>query len=250
MSEDLRDDPLRVLVVDDHEAQRRTLCDILVDEGYHVVGCASAAEALELLTIEDFQIAVLDQRLPDLTGTELLERMERLSPGLRAIIYTAYGSDEIAHRAHSVGAFAYVEKASDPAELVHQVHNAEQDVLCDALVGSNARLRVVLENAPDWILQTDRHGTILYCNRPAPGSRADDTLGSNLIELIAAEDRIGARRAFVRALGSAMAESCGRVRLTGAGEPRHDWKVAPVVVGRRVVAAIHSLRELTPEPVH
>lgn len=242
--------PLRVLVVDDHDGQRRTLCDILADEGYEAVACANAAAALDRLADEDFQIAVLDQQLPDLSGTELLERMERLSPGLRAIIYTAYGSDEIARSALDAGAFAYVEKAGGPAELVHQVHNAEQDLMCDALVGSNVRLRVVLENAPDWILQTDRDGTILYCNRPAPGSRVDDTVGSNLIELIAAEDRVGAQRAFDRALGSEGAGSCGAVRLAGAGEPRHDWKVAPVVVGRRVVAAIHSLRELTPEPVH
>ncbi|MFQ5807179.1 MAG: ATP-binding protein [Phycisphaerae bacterium] len=114
-----------VLIVEDNESQRRTLTTIMQNEGFEVTGCSTAA-ALEHLEREDFGVAVVDLRLPDLSGTQLLERLRALNERIPVIINTAYGSFDSAREAVNLGAFAYVEKAGDPRELVRQVHRASR----------------------------------------------------------------------------------------------------------------------------
>jgi light-regulated signal transduction histidine kinase (bacteriophytochrome) len=114
----------RVLVVEDNPAELRLLCEILDDEGFSVVGCASASEAIEEVRKHDFSAAVVDLRLPDLSGTQLLERIRGLSNQTRVIIHTGAGSYDSAKEAINLGAFAFVEKLSDPHELLRYVHAA------------------------------------------------------------------------------------------------------------------------------
>jgi two-component system sensor histidine kinase/response regulator len=114
----------QVLVVEDSQAELRLLCDILRDEGFHVIGCGSAAEALEHVRQQDFGVAVVDLRLPDLSGTQLLERIRGFDEQVRVIIYTGAGSYDSLKEAFNLGAFAYVEKLSDPSELLRHVHRA------------------------------------------------------------------------------------------------------------------------------
>jgi len=114
----------RLLIVEDDVSQLRTLKGIMAEEGFDVIGCATATEALAHVREEDFGVAVVDLRLPDLSGTELLERIQALNGRIRVIINTAYGSFDSAKDAVNLGAFAYVEKAGDPHELVRQVHRA------------------------------------------------------------------------------------------------------------------------------
>ena len=114
----------RLLIVEDDAGQLRTLSDIMRKEGFDVVGASTASQALECVRREDFGIAVVDLRLPDLTGTQLLEKIHRLNHRVRVIINTGYGSFDSAKEAVNLGAFAYVEKAGDPDELVRHVHAA------------------------------------------------------------------------------------------------------------------------------
>lgn len=234
----------RVLVVDDHAAQLETLCDILGQHDFEPVGCSDAASALEALEHEDFAVAILDQRLPDLSGTQLLERIHELSPGIRAIIHTAYAGFESAKQAINAGAFAYVEKVSDPADLVAHVDRAVQDLMSEALLGSAARLRTVIENAPDYIIQTDEEGTISFANRALPGRSLDDVVGASLYEWLSSDAHDRARLELHRVFATG---ANGRYRVTGNGptgeEHEFDCRVAPVVVGGMVVGAIHTLRD-------
>ena len=85
----------RILVVEDNDAQRRTLCDILRHEGFDPVACATGGEALAASESESFSVAILDQRLPDLTGIEVLEALRDRDTGTRVILHTAYGSFEL-----------------------------------------------------------------------------------------------------------------------------------------------------------
>jgi len=114
----------RLLIVEDDQAQLRTLTTIMEDEGFEVVGCSTASAALEHLNREDIGVAVVDLRLPDLSGTELLEKLRALNDRVAVTINTGYGSFGSAKDAVNLGAFAYVEKAGDPEELVRQVHRA------------------------------------------------------------------------------------------------------------------------------
>jgi len=142
----------RVLVVEDDESQLRTVMDIMEQEGFEVLGCSRASEALEHLTRMNTGVVVLDLRLPDLSGTQLLQRLNANSDKIRVIIYTAYSSYESAKDALNLGAFAYVEKGRDPEELISYVHRA-----------SEAGLRSYAEDLEKAV--ADRTGKLRVANR-------------------------------------------------------------------------------------
>ncbi len=113
-----------VLIVEDDDGQRLTLRDILQCEGFTTFDCDTAGEALEITRREKVAVAIIDYRLPDLTGIQTLERLRALDRAIRVIIHTGYGSFDSAKKAVNLGAFAYVEKPVDPAKLVRLVHRA------------------------------------------------------------------------------------------------------------------------------
>lgn len=167
----------RVLIVEDDASQRYTLTDIMREEGFDVVGCPTAAEALEQIEICEFAVAIVDQRLPDLSGTGLLEKIRERDNHLRVIIHTGYGSFESAKKAVNLGAFAYVEKLRDPSELISYVHRALRERLTrytddlEAEIaerkrteGENKRLATALECAGEGVMITDPEGVIQYVN--------------------------------------------------------------------------------------
>jgi light-regulated signal transduction histidine kinase (bacteriophytochrome) len=114
----------QVLVVEDNDPERRLLCEILKEDGFDAVGCGCAEDALEQVHKKHFAVAVVDLRLPDLDGTELLDRIRRLDERVEVIIYTGAASFDSVKDAINLGAFAYVEKLSDPSELLRHVHRA------------------------------------------------------------------------------------------------------------------------------
>ena len=114
----------QVLVVEDNPAESQWLCHCLRDHGFHVFGCNSADEALGHIQKRDFGVAVVDLCLPDLSGTQLLARIRSLDDRVRVIIYTGAASSESVQEALALGAFAYLEKLSDPSELLRYVHRA------------------------------------------------------------------------------------------------------------------------------
>ena len=125
MTDTIEQRPLaNVLVVEDNEAQRRTLCDILSQEGFEPIACADASEALESAQTANASVAIVDLRLPDMSGIQVLQELMTLLQGARVIIHTAYGSFESARDALNLGAFAYVEKPFDPAYLLQLVNMA------------------------------------------------------------------------------------------------------------------------------
>ncbi len=125
MADDTERRPYSTLLVgDDDEDQLLALTDIFVDEGFDVVACSTGPQALECLCNEHIGVALVDLRLPDLSGIELLERLQSVTDRTQVIIHTAHGSYASAKDAVNLGAFAYVEKGCDPSELTDAVHRA------------------------------------------------------------------------------------------------------------------------------
>ncbi len=116
-----------LLVVDDDATQLNILTDILSDEGFDVVTAATAMQAIDCFKKICFSVVVIDLRLPDLNGADLLTRLLKLDPRIRVIIYTGYGTFESAKQAVNSRAFAYMEKANDPASFISTIHRAYQD---------------------------------------------------------------------------------------------------------------------------
>ncbi|MDP6637594.1 MAG: response regulator, partial [Phycisphaerae bacterium] len=100
--------PLSLMIVEDNEAQLKTLSVIMQDKGFQVDPCRTAAEAMEHFERDGAGVVVLDLDLPDANGMEVLRKLADRS-GVPIILHTAFSSFESARDAVNLGAFAYVE---------------------------------------------------------------------------------------------------------------------------------------------
>ena len=108
----------RILIVDDDENIRQTMKTILEDEGYHVDLAATGKEAIELTQETAYNVALLDIRLPDMEGVELLKLIKDNVPRTRKIMVTGYPSMENAIIAVNKNADAYFVKPVDVEKLL------------------------------------------------------------------------------------------------------------------------------------
>jgi DNA-binding NtrC family response regulator len=101
---------LRVLIVDDEQSQRDMLAGFLAKKGFKVKTAGSGEEALAFFENESFEIALLDQKMPEMDGIELLRELRQIDPELQAILITAHGTIETAVAAMRAGAYHYITK--------------------------------------------------------------------------------------------------------------------------------------------
>ncbi len=108
---------LRVLVVDDEQNLRDLLRSELTSRGHEVTTCSSGREALRVVEKITFDAAILDLKMPGMTGIELLQHLKHLSPDTEAIIQTGYATQETAIEALRLGAFDYITKPCQLDEI-------------------------------------------------------------------------------------------------------------------------------------
>jgi DNA-binding NtrC family response regulator len=108
----------RILVVDDDENIRKVLAMILEDEGYTVDQAETAKQAIEKSRKNFYNIALIDIRLPDMEGIELLTKMRDTTPRMRKIIITGYPTLQNAIEAVNRGADAYILKPFDVTKVL------------------------------------------------------------------------------------------------------------------------------------
>ncbi len=114
----------RILIVDDEEAARKSLMDILRLEGYQVATAGDGKRGLELLADEPFDLMLLDLKMPGLGGLAVLEQARQLAPETKVILFTAHGSLESAIQALRKDAHDYILKPAKPAEIIASVDRA------------------------------------------------------------------------------------------------------------------------------
>jgi signal transduction histidine kinase len=137
-----------VIVVEDEKGSRATLCGILEDAGYRIVGVGTGAEGMGAIRRNSFDAVVTDIRLPDIDGMEILEQAREINPDAAVIMMTGYASVETAVDAVNQGAYAYFVKPVNPEELKTTIANAlrqqrllqENKRLVDSLQQSNKLL--------------------------------------------------------------------------------------------------------------
>ncbi|GAA0303043.1 response regulator transcription factor [Kineococcus aurantiacus] len=114
---------IRVFLLDDHAVVRAGLRAVLEsDPGIEVVGEAgTVAEALAGITLTRPDVAVLDGRLPDGSGTEVCRQAQLVSPGTRSILLTSYDDDQAFWAAVVAGAAGYLLKEIGTTDLVGSV---------------------------------------------------------------------------------------------------------------------------------
>jgi len=108
----------RILVVDDDEGIRKTLSAILQDEGYEVDTAESGKEAILKSNAGFYNLALIDVRLLDMQGTELLTRIKDTVPRMRKIIITGYPTIHNAMESVNRNADAYLIKPFDMGKLL------------------------------------------------------------------------------------------------------------------------------------
>ena len=111
----------RILVVDDDDTIRTTMKAILQDEGYTVDLASTGKEAIQKSQENNYNIALLDIRLPDIEGVELLKLLKDGVPRTRKIMVTGYPSLQNAISALNKNADAYLLKPVDVEKLLNTV---------------------------------------------------------------------------------------------------------------------------------
>lgn len=111
----------RVLVVDDEKTLRHFLRLNLQEQGYEVTEAADGQTALNLIEQQHFAVALVDLRLTDMGGLEIVRRLRQLAPTTSVIILTAYATLDSAVEALRQGAHDYLTKPFDTSELLASV---------------------------------------------------------------------------------------------------------------------------------
>ncbi len=119
---------MKILVVDDEALQRDMLAGFLSRQGYDVVTAADGQQALRCVAEDPVALVLLDHRMPDINGDELLAQIKRLNPLVRAIMITAYGSVDTAVRVMRLGADDFLEKPVDLQQMLAKIEELAQRI--------------------------------------------------------------------------------------------------------------------------
>ena len=129
---------LSLLIVDDDEAMRDTLSDVMRKKGYEVSVASSGNDALLAIRKNIVDLIVLDMRLPDLDGIEVLKRVKEFDTEILVIMMTAYSDVQTAVSAMKSGAYHYINK---PFELEELKLLIEKGLETKSLINEVRRLR-------------------------------------------------------------------------------------------------------------
>ena len=162
------DDGKAVLLVEDDLDFAENLRDIFEEHGLHVEIAGTGTEGIRAAQRFHRDLVLLDLRLPDIPGIEVMRQLKRDDPDIEVIVETGYGSLETAVQALEMGAFSYINKPVDPAQLMTLVERAmERGEIRRALWESEENYRTIFECSPESILVMDMEGNVVLANPAA-----------------------------------------------------------------------------------
>lgn len=113
----------RVLIVDDDAGTRKTLSDIMEIQGHKPTAVATGQEAINRALRSPPEIALVDLRLPDMSGFEVIRRLREISPDTQCVVITGFGTRKSAIQAINEGVDGYIEKPYNPDRLLKAVQS-------------------------------------------------------------------------------------------------------------------------------
>jgi PAS domain S-box-containing protein len=153
----------RILIVDDDPHLRTTLIDILHHKGFAPIPAHTGSEALRHVQERAVDVAVIDLRLEDMSGLELLRNIKSRFPDTECIVLTGHASQSSAIESVNSGVYAYLQKPFDIEQFLLLLRRAvERRTTAQALRQSEEMHRVTLENISDAVLITDDNGNFTY----------------------------------------------------------------------------------------
>lgn len=149
-----------VLVIDDDPMLRKTLCDILEAKGFEATSAKNGTEGLAISKQRFFNIAIIDLKLPDLSGLEVMNEIKGNAPSTETIILTGNATMDSAIEATNKGAFSYLVKPYDIEQLLLQIKRALERQLAEEKIKHMA-YHDALTGLPNRMLFNDRLATAL-----------------------------------------------------------------------------------------
>ena len=113
--------PIKLLLVDDEKGFVNVVAKRMSKRNIDVTKAYSGTEALQALRKTDFDVAVLDLKMEDMDGIEVLKIFKKIDPDLSVIMLTGHGSEEAAREGVKFGAANYLTKPCDFEELVEKI---------------------------------------------------------------------------------------------------------------------------------
>lgn len=139
----MKKDKPRILVVEDDANIRETMSTILKQRGYHTDTAENGHEAILKSRAKFFNLALLDIKLPDMEGTELLTKIHDNTPKMVKIMVTGYPNLENAMESLNKGADAYVTKPVKPQQLLSLIE--------EKLRKQHQAEKMTEDNVTEWI---------------------------------------------------------------------------------------------------
>ncbi|MDX9981603.1 MAG: PAS domain S-box protein, partial [Lentisphaeria bacterium] len=189
----------RILVVEDDSGLRGLIVKALTKAGFATEGVATGAEAVGRALADPELALLLDQRLPDMTGRDVVARLAERGLKVAFVMMTGQGDERLAVEMMKLGAADYLVKDLDLTDRLASVfgrlfHTLETERRLQAaeaaLRESEARYRELVENANSVILRMDREGAITFFNEYAQqffGYTVEEALGRNVVGTIVPE---------------------------------------------------------------
>ena len=127
VKESVQTDPIRLLIVDDEVGFVNILAKRLRRRNMEVTSAYTGTEAIQILRKQDFDVAVLDLKMEEMDGIEVLKIFKKMDPRLVVIMLTGHGSEQAAREGIEFGAFDYLTKPCELEELLAKIKEAYQE---------------------------------------------------------------------------------------------------------------------------
>jgi len=156
----------KILIVEDVPEMGKTLSDILKAKGYSPLVVITGKEGIAAAKEEDIYLALIDLKLPDIPGIEVMKEIKKNSPRTEVIILTAYASLDTAMEAVDVGAFSYLQKPYDMERLLLDIRRALERIRAEEeLKSAEERYRVTFEHTGTAMAILEEDTTISLVNK-------------------------------------------------------------------------------------
>ncbi len=163
----------RILVADDNQDLTDSLITILSMEGHHAVGCYSGEEARVAIQQEEFDLVILDIKLPDVDGVHLFREIKETLVGADIFIITGYRITQVLERILGVGAAVVIEKPPDWEGIFDSLWKHKLMILTTDKADFSNDLQ-------DWLVTRDFQATVLQ-SKPSPSFELSE--GSDVVIL-------------------------------------------------------------------
>jgi len=117
-------DRIKLLLVDDEEGYVNVLSNRMAKRNIDVTKSLSGTEGIQALRKQDFDVAILDLKMEDMNGIEVLKIFKKMDPDLPVIMLTGHGSEQAAREGIEYGAFDYLMKPCDLENLIEKIREA------------------------------------------------------------------------------------------------------------------------------